>query len=113
MAPRPQDTPGRGGSCLHQAHQPLLLRRLAAAQNPAPQTSHSRAEGRTSSPIRLLNVPPNRSPDSTGVILAGGRSRRMGRDKLPLKGGDATLLDRVHGTLASCCGEIIVVGAKG
>ena len=37
----------------------------------------------------------------------------MGRDKLPLKVGDATLLDRVYGVLASCCGEIIVVGAKG
>jgi molybdopterin-guanine dinucleotide biosynthesis protein A len=37
----------------------------------------------------------------------------MGRDKLPLKVGDAALLDRVHGALASCCGEIIVVGAKG
>src|SRR5919202_1072053 len=113
MAPRPQGTPGRGGSCLHQAHQPLLLRRLAAAQDPAPQASHSRAEGRTSPPVRLLSLPPNKPPYSTGVILAGGRSRRMGRDKLPLKVGDAALLDRVHGALASCCGEIILVGAKG
>jgi molybdopterin-guanine dinucleotide biosynthesis protein A len=37
----------------------------------------------------------------------------MGRDKLPLKIGNATLLDRVHDALMSRCGEIFVVGAKG
>jgi molybdopterin-guanine dinucleotide biosynthesis protein A len=36
----------------------------------------------------------------------------MGRDKLPLKVGKTTLLDRVHRALASCCGEILVVGAR-
>ncbi len=47
------------------------------------------------------------------MILAGGESRRMGRDKLPLKIGDATLLDRVHEALASRCKEIVVVGEGG
>ena len=47
------------------------------------------------------------------MILAGGKSRRMGRDKLSLKIGDATLLDRVHDALASRCKEIIVVGEGG
>lgn len=51
--------------------------------------------------------------EATGVILAGGRSRRMGQDKLPLKVGAATLLDRVHDALASRCAEILVVGAGG
>ncbi len=37
----------------------------------------------------------------------------MGQDKLTLKIGAATLLDRVHGALASRCGEIVVVGAGG
>ena len=37
----------------------------------------------------------------------------MGRDKLLLKIGDDTLLDRVYGALASCCEEIVVVGAGG
>lgn len=50
--------------------------------------------------------------EATGVILAGGESRRMGRNKLPLKLGDAALLDRVHGALRSHCAEIIVVGAR-
>ncbi len=47
------------------------------------------------------------------MILAGGKSRRMGQDKLPLKVGDATLLDRVHRTLASCCEDVLVVGGVG
>jgi len=37
----------------------------------------------------------------------------MGQDKLPLKVGNATLLDRVHRALASHCEEIIVVGPEG
>ena len=36
----------------------------------------------------------------------------MGRDKLPLKVGKTTLLDRVHRALASHCREILVVGAR-
>lgn len=47
------------------------------------------------------------------MILAGGASRRMGRDKLPLKVGDATLLDRVHEALSSRCAEVLVVGGGG
>ncbi len=37
----------------------------------------------------------------------------MGRDKLPLKIGDAALLDRVHSALASRCEEILIVGDGG
>lgn len=50
---------------------------------------------------------------ATGVVLAGGRSRRMGRDKLPLKVGDATLLERVVSALSSRCEEVLVVGERG
>jgi molybdenum cofactor guanylyltransferase len=52
----------------------------------------------------------NEIPDVTGVILAGGRSRRMGRNKLSLKIGERTLLDRAHLALTSRCEEILVVG---
>ena len=50
---------------------------------------------------------------ATGTILGGGASRRMGRDKLPLKVGDRTLLERVHEALASRCAEILIVGGGG
>jgi molybdenum cofactor guanylyltransferase len=55
----------------------------------------------------------NGTSGATGVILAGGKSRRMGRDKLPLMVGGKPLLDRVHLTLASRCDEILVVGEGG
>ncbi len=53
----------------------------------------------------------NPTTEATGVILAGGESRRMGQNKLPLKVGDTSLLDRVHEALASRCSETLVVGA--
>ncbi|MDQ3841247.1 MAG: molybdenum cofactor guanylyltransferase [Actinomycetota bacterium] len=37
----------------------------------------------------------------------------MGRDKLSLKIGNATLIERVHGALASYCAEIVIVGEAG
>ena len=55
----------------------------------------------------------SRPKEVTGAILAGGVSRRMGQDKLPLKVGDATLLGRVHEVLASRCAEILIVGGGG
>ncbi|NUM89577.1 MAG: NTP transferase domain-containing protein, partial [Bdellovibrionales bacterium] len=46
----------------------------------------------------------------TGVILAGGRSSRMGRDKalLPWKGG--TFLSRAENLLRGLVGDVIVSG---
>lgn len=55
----------------------------------------------------------SRPTEATGAILAGGASRRMGQDKLPLKVGDTALLDRVHEVLASRCAEILLVGGGG
>lgn len=50
------------------------------------------------------------APAATGVILTGGKSRRMGRDKLPLQVGPVPLLDRVHDALSSRCAEVLVAG---
>lgn len=47
------------------------------------------------------------------MILAGGRSLRMGRDKLPLTVGGVPLIRRVHDALAAHCDEILVVGGEG
>lgn len=47
------------------------------------------------------------------MILAGGKSRRMGRDKLPLMVGEKPLLDHVCLALTSRCDEILVVGGGG
>lgn len=52
----------------------------------------------------------NETLKATGVVLAGGESRRMGRDKLRLMVGGKPLLTRVCLALASRCDEILVVG---
>lgn len=45
---------------------------------------------------------------STGIILAGGASRRMGRDKLSLDIGGATLIQRTYDALAKTCDEVLI-----
>lgn len=48
----------------------------------------------------------------TGVVLAGGRSRRMGSDKTQLAWGDGTLLSAAVDKLAGLCAEIVIVGPQ-
>ncbi|MBV6432548.1 MAG: Molybdenum cofactor cytidylyltransferase [Bryobacteraceae bacterium] len=45
----------------------------------------------------------------TGVILAAGASRRMGRPKALLPIGGETFVDRLTRVFQSCCGEVIIV----
>lgn len=46
----------------------------------------------------------------TGVVLAGGRSSRFGRDKALLELGGETLLVRAVRTLSGLAGEVLVLG---
>lgn len=50
-----------------------------------------------------------------GVVLAGGESRRMGRDKatMPFPGGTTTLVEQVVGVLEQRCEQVFVVAAPG
>lgn len=45
----------------------------------------------------------------TGIVLAGGRSARLGTDKALLRLGDETLLERAVSALRPPCRKIIVV----
>lgn len=47
---------------------------------------------------------------SSGVILTGGASRRMGRDKLSLEIDGQAILAHVQKTVAAACDETILVG---
>src|SRR5690606_40516316 len=45
-----------------------------------------------------------------GIILAGGRSRRLGRDKARLLLGRRTMLEHVRAALGTVCSPLLVVG---
>jgi molybdopterin-guanine dinucleotide biosynthesis protein A len=53
------------------------------------------------------------APDVTAVVLAGGRSRRFGRDKLAEPVAGRSLLDRSIDAVRPLAREIIVVAAVG
>jgi len=48
---------------------------------------------------------------ATGIVLAGGQSRRMGADKAFVTLDGQQLIERVMGALRQVCGEIIVVSS--
>jgi len=49
---------------------------------------------------------------ATGIVLAGGRSVRMGKDKASIELSEQTLLSRVVETVSLVCPEVIVAGGE-
>jgi molybdopterin-guanine dinucleotide biosynthesis protein A len=47
-----------------------------------------------------------------GAVLAGGASRRLGRDKAAVTVGGVSMIERAVGTLAAVCDEVVVVSAR-
>lgn len=52
-------------------------------------------------------------PRTAAIVLAGGRSTRMGRDKAAIVLGGRTLLQRAVDAVEGLVGEIVLVGAPG
>ncbi|MCL5057022.1 MAG: molybdenum cofactor guanylyltransferase [Actinobacteria bacterium] len=50
--------------------------------------------------------------DITGIILAGGKSSRMGENKALLEIDGITIIERVAGVVASVCPEVIIAGGS-
>src|SRR5450759_3567258 len=48
---------------------------------------------------------------ATGIVLAGGSSRRMGQDKARLELGGRSLLHRVVEPVSRLCEDVIIAGA--
>ncbi len=53
----------------------------------------------------------SQAPKFSSIVLAGGRSARMGRPKAALRFGEATMLERVVAELARASAEIVIVAA--
>ena len=54
-------------------------------------------------------MPDEASTAVTGVILAGGQSRRMGQNKALMQLGGERLIDRVLGAMRQVCSELLMV----
>ncbi len=54
----------------------------------------------------------NNSQRVTGIILAGGKSSRLGRDKAWEDVGGQRIIDRVIGALRSSCDEVLIIGDR-
>jgi molybdopterin-guanine dinucleotide biosynthesis protein A len=52
-------------------------------------------------------------PPVSAIVLAGGRSRRFGRDKLAEPAGGRTLLQRAIAAVAPIASEVVVVASPG
>ncbi|MEW6360373.1 MAG: molybdenum cofactor guanylyltransferase [Planctomycetota bacterium] len=59
-----------------------------------------------------MREPCTTPPDLSAVILAGGESSRLGRDKALLRIGGRTLIERTVAELAKVCPEVLISANK-
>jgi molybdopterin-guanine dinucleotide biosynthesis protein A len=57
-----------------------------------------------------MNTPQAPFEDATGAVLIGGRSKRLGRDKVILTYGEKPLAAFMHGLLQDLFGQVLLVG---
>jgi molybdenum cofactor guanylyltransferase len=63
--------------------------------------------------LPALYAAPMTSEPMTGLLLAGGRSTRMGTDKATLTIAGVSLAERVAAVLTSCCESVLVASGDG
>ncbi|MDD2310179.1 MAG: molybdenum cofactor guanylyltransferase [Desulfuromonadaceae bacterium] len=63
--------------------------------------------------LRRQTTVSDRNSDITGVILVGGKSRRMGQDKAFLPVGGRPLVARLVACLSGCFERLLLVGDQG
>ena len=101
-------TPGRVPG--RHRHEPQV--RAGDPRGPRPARAPRADRGRPRPGPARTGAADGRTGPCSGVVLAGGRSTRFGRDKLAEPVGGGTLLDRAIAALAGLCSDItVVIGA--
>lgn len=62
---------------------------------------------------RVARTATSAGPAASAIVLAGGRSSRLGQDKAAVFVGGRRLLDRVLSLLVGLCEDLVVVGRAG
>ncbi len=86
---------------------------LGDADRNTDRNADCNADGNTDRTPAVRRTPYAVRPPCSALILCGGRSTRMGRDKASLPFGDESLLGRVARTVGSIADEVVLVAREG
>ncbi|TAJ20175.1 MAG: molybdenum cofactor guanylyltransferase [Dehalococcoidia bacterium] len=103
---RPRPRPRRGRARARAAHE---SRRRRSVSSVMPVCAHPSIVGRPAEDL----VTASTTSGVTAIVLCGGRSSRMGRDKAAIEFGGSTLLQRTVTAAAEVAAEIVLVRAPG